>query len=421
MKIVVSSRGSRGDVHPLIEICTALHQGGHHTSICVPTLFEDIVTQRRLKASFYSEDMELNMAGLGSGLQAIQTALAWFSKSIDEQFDYMVEKTDGADAMVTSVNEIMAPTVAEYRKIPHFRVAYSPVLPGNHPPPLVPWQTFPAWGNRLMWSLINGFTGLFIRKIVNKKRKQLGLPPMGPVADYFTANSHTVMTINPVLAPPCNSWNDVYDFCYTGYCYGDINGALESGLEEFLAAGPAPIYIGFGSVSVKNPKKFTDLVLESVSATGTRVVIGKGWTGLGNADLPKTIYTINDAPHGTLFPRLAGVMHHGGCGTTHTAARAGLPQFILPQIADQFYWGHRIHCLGLGPKPVVPKKLTARKLTKVLRDMSENSAYRWNAKALASKNRFKDGTPKVVDTIVSTVEGGDSNRSLSTQVASLTT
>jgi hypothetical protein len=48
-----------------------------------------------------------------------------------------------------------------------------------------------------------------------------------------------------------------------------IHGSLDSGLEEFLTRGRAPIYSGFGSVSVKNPTKFTDLVLESVAATET--------------------------------------------------------------------------------------------------------------------------------------------------------
>jgi UDP:flavonoid glycosyltransferase YjiC (YdhE family) len=186
---------------------------------------------------------------------------------------------------------------------------------------------------------------------------------------------------------------------------------LDPDLAEFLGAGPAPIYVGFGSVSVKNPARLTKMVLESVSATGTRVLLGKGWTGLGNDALPDTAHMIGDAPHGTLFPRLAGVMHHGGSGTTHTAARAGIPQFILPQIADQFYWGHRIHSLGLGPKPIAPKKLTTRRLTKILLDMKENSTYRWNAKALAAKGGFEDGTPRVVDTIVSTVEDGHSNAS----------
>jgi UDP:flavonoid glycosyltransferase YjiC (YdhE family) len=419
MKIVLSSRGSRGDVYPLIEICTALQGGEHDTSICVPSLFENRIADRGLNASFYSEDMELNMAGLGSGIQAIKTALAWFSRSIDEQFDYMVEKTQGADAIVTSVNELVAPTVAQYRKIPHFRIAYAPVLPGNQPPPLIPWQTLPAWGNRVMWRMINGLTGLFIKKAINKKRKELGLSPMGPVGKYFTSNSHTIMTINSVLAPPCESWNNVYDFSYAGYCYGDINGTLDPKLVEFLDAGPAPIYIGFGSVSVKNPTEFTKLVLEAVSATKCRAILGKGWTGLGNADLPETAFVTEDAPHGTLFPRLAGVMHHGGCGTTHTATRAGIPQFILPQIADQFYWGHRVHCLGLGPKPIPPKRLTAQKLTAILQDMKENSTYRWNAKALASKNKFEDGTPRVVDTIVSNIELGNTKRNQSKRIASL--
>ncbi len=421
MKIVLSSRGSRGDVYPLMEICTALHQDGHDTTICVPTLFENMMIERGLNASYYSEDMELNMAGLGSGIQAIKTALTWFSKSIDEQFDYMVENSQNADAMVSSVNELIAPTVAEYRKIPYFRIGYTPLLPGNQPPPLIPWQTLPAWGNRIMWGMINRFTGLFIRKAINKKRKQLGLSPMGPVSKYFTGNSHTIMTINPVLAPPCPSWNNLYSFNYTGYCYGDIHGPLDPTLAEFLDAGPAPIYVGFGSVSVKNPTKFTKLVLESIAATKCRAILGKGWMGLGQADLPETVFLTGDAPHGTLFPRLAGIMHHGGCGTTHTAARSGLPQFILPQIADQFYWGHRIHCLGLGPKPLPPKRLTARKLTALLRDMVDNSTYRWNAKALASKSKFKDGTPSIVDTIVSKVEMDSANRTLAKKTANLST
>lgn len=418
MKFVLSSRGSRGDVYPLIEICTALQQSGQNTSICVPRLFEQQVTDRKLDASFYSEDMELDMAGLGSGVRAIKTALAWFSRSIDEQFDYMIEKTRDADAMVTSVNELMAPTVAEYRNIPHFRIGYTPLLPGNQPPPLVPWQTLPAWGNKILWSTINSFTGLFIRKEIDKKRAQLDLGPMGPVGPYFTENSHTIMTINSTLAPPCESWDGRYDYSYSGYCYGDIYGQLDPGLSEYLNNGPAPIYIGFGSVSVKNPAKFTKLVLASLAETGTRVVLHKGWTGLGHSQLPDTVYTVENEPHGSLFPRLAGVMHHGGCGTTHTAAQAGIPQFILPQIADQYYWGHRIHQLGLGPKPIAPKRLSVRKLTRVLRDMEENATYRWNSKALAAHGRFEEGTPKVVGTILARAGSDSGHRGLVKNTAS---
>ena len=145
----------------------------------------------------------------------------------------------------------------------------------------------------------------------------------------------------------------------------------------------------------------------------------EGWTGLGKTDLPENVFLTGDSPHGTLFPRLAGIVHHGGCGTTHTAARSGIPQFILPQIADQYYWGHRIHSLGMGPKPVAPKRLTDRKLTIALRDMVENSTYQWHAKAFASKTKFRDGTRGTVDTIVSNVKLTHANRTDAKKIASL--
>ena len=41
-------------------------------------------------------------------------------------------------------------------------------------------------------------------------------------------------------------------------------------------------------------------------------------------------------------------MHHGGAGTTTTAARAGAPQVVVPRIVDQPYWAGRVADLGIG-------------------------------------------------------------------------
>jgi vancomycin aglycone glucosyltransferase len=45
---------------------------------------------------------------------------------------------------------------------------------------------------------------------------------------------------------------------------------------------------------------------------------------------------------------MAAVVHHGGAGTTTTATRAGAPQVVVPQIADQPYWAGRVAALGIG-------------------------------------------------------------------------
>ena len=49
-----------------------------------------------------------------------------------------------------------------------------------------------------------------------------------------------------------------------------------------------------------------------------------------------------------LFRRVAAVVHHGGAGTTTTATRAGVPQVVVPQWADQPYWASRVAGLGIG-------------------------------------------------------------------------
>jgi vancomycin aglycone glucosyltransferase len=51
-------------------------------------------------------------------------------------------------------------------------------------------------------------------------------------------------------------------------------------------------------------------------------------------------------------------VHHGGAGTTTTAARTGAPQVVIPQIADQPSWAGRVADLGIGaahdgPTPTV--------------------------------------------------------------------
>lgn len=100
-------------------------------------------------------------------------------------------------------------------------------------------------------------------------------------------------------------------------------------LEEFLNAGPSPIYIGFGSIVADNPQRLIDTVLEAVSMAGVRAIISRGWSGMsGNAD--RNIFYIDDCPHEWLFQHVAAVVHHGGAGTTACGLRNGRPTVVVP-------------------------------------------------------------------------------------------
>lgn len=73
-------------------------------------------------------------------------------------------------------------------------------------------------------------------------------------------------------------------------------------LDAFLNAGPAPVYIGFGSIVIDDPEKMTNILLDAVRALGVRAIISKGWSKLGAAvtDLSQDVMLLGDCPHGKL-------------------------------------------------------------------------------------------------------------------------
>jgi UDP:flavonoid glycosyltransferase YjiC (YdhE family) len=143
-------------------------------------------------------------------------------------------------------------------------------------------------------------------------------------------------------------------------------------LDRFLAAGPPPIYAGFGSMPVRDQIRNMPLIADAARRAGQRVVIGKFWDApseLANSD---DVFFIKKYPHRKLFPQMAAVVHHGGAGTTATTAISGVPQIIVPHLLDQYYWGNQVYQSGLGPRPIWRSKLTAAKLARAIRETLSN-------------------------------------------------
>jgi sterol 3beta-glucosyltransferase len=143
----------------------------------------------------------------------------------------------------------------------------------------------------------------------------------------------------------------------------DEPGTLDARLEAFLQQAKAPVYIGFGSMIAPRAPELVAQAVAAVRAIGRRAVIAGGWASLDrHITEADDVLTVDDVPHSLIFPRVAAAVHHGGAGTTTAAARAGVPQVLLPHILDQYYWAHRVEALGLGPPALPIERVTADEL-----------------------------------------------------------
>jgi sterol 3beta-glucosyltransferase len=61
-----------------------------------------------------------------------------------------------------------------------------------------------------------------------------------------------------------------------------------------------PLYIGFGSIVIDDPKAMTDIILQARARAGVRVIVSRGWSKLGgNNGNSLDVFYLDDCPHGT--------------------------------------------------------------------------------------------------------------------------
>jgi UDP:flavonoid glycosyltransferase YjiC (YdhE family) len=224
-------------------------------------------------------------------------------------------------------------------------------------------------------------------------RERLKLPAH-TAASYLRAarTIPALYAMSPHVVPPIRDAN-VYT---TGYWFLDESAAPSADLERFLAAGDAPVYVGFGSMSSSDPAATLRLIVAATERAGRRAVIGRGWSGAAALDLPETVYMLDAAPHQWLFPRMAALVHHGGAGTTAAGLAAGKPTLIVPHMADQPYWGRRVAELGVGVAPLPRRKLSLATLAERLEQLLGDRSIQARAEALGRQIRNERGVEAAV-------------------------
>lgn len=169
---------------------------------------------------------------------------------------------------------------------------------------------------------------------------------------------------SPSLIPKPADWGPEIDI--SGFVFLDLASSFKppETLTNFLEAGKPPVYIGFGSIVVDDPDRFTSMIFEAIEKAGVRALVSKGWGGLGDeGNVPENVYMLENTPHDWLFPCVSAVVHHGGAGTTAIGLKCGKPTMIVPFFGDQPFWGAMVSRAGAGAQEAIPyKRLTVDKL-----------------------------------------------------------
>jgi hypothetical protein len=161
-------------------------------------------------------------------------------------------------------------------------------------------------------------------------------------------------------------------------------------LSIWLANGPKPVFIGFGSMVIEDTTSLGHIIVEAAKIANVRVVVQSSWSKLNVEDGSGLCHNVGPCPHDWLLPQCCGVIHHGGAGTTAAGLRFGLPTFVCPFFADQFMWGYFVESAGVGPKACPVDKLTIDILVLKLKHLS-SSDMKVKAEALSVEMNREDG------------------------------
>lgn len=395
MKFTFLTYGTEGDTRPLVALAHALAARGHAVHLLADAATAGSAHAHGVAFTALAGSMKDALApggalaGVVAGKGGVATLARAFAESArDQTTAWMQTARDAArdsDVLVFSgLASYAGLAVADGLDLPCVGAGLWPMTPtGDFPSLFLRAPRLPRWANRLSHHAVARLTWSLFRPAVNAGRKAVfGQAPRSRMWQGYPI----LYGCSPALLPRPRDWDPEVELC-GAWGLPQPQWTPPPTLQRFLDAGEPPLYIGFGSMAGFDRGA---LLAVLTSAVGTRrALFYPGWSGIDAAQLPSNFFVLGDTPHDWLFPRTALVVHHGGAGTTHAAARSGVPSVVLPFAGDQFFWARRLCELGVAASADAAR-LDAARLAQLFADAS-TAVCRANALALAARLREEDG------------------------------
>ena len=424
-RIVLSTFGSFGDVHPYIAIALELKARGHHPVIATSEVYRekmdtvgiDFHPVRPDMPSYDQPEVLADLVGRAmdpkTGGEVVADMVVPHLRDIYQDLD---AATAGADLLLTHPLPLVGPIIAQKKRLnwissllapASLLSVYDPVVPPQWPSLYHAMRLSPWIGRGVM-----GLAKLKLDKIlqpVYELRAELGMSRgEQPIMNGQHSPTKVLALFSKLLAKPQPDWPP--NTVVTGFPFYDRRDyfgetQMPNGLMEFLDSGPAPIVFTLGSSAYWVAQNFYRDSIEAARVLGRRALLLIGHPrNLPSLPLPAEVAAFEYAPYSDVMPRACAIVHQGGVGTTGQGMRSGKPVLIVPHAHDQFDNAARVARLGSGrvlPRP----RYNAQSAIRELRLLVEDPTYGGAATTVGEVVQQEDGARVAADEIETALKG----------------
>jgi len=403
MYILIPTIGSRGDVQPFIALAQGLERAGHTVTLMSHPVMRSLVESHRVRFAPMGPDIDIGHRAAAirdrsrNLLVGLLRVMRFAFEMLEQSHQDILAGCRTADLVVVPATSAAGRNEADQLDLPNVSVTFMPWSLPVADPRRTPFK-------RLAFAAIGRVISLITTRPLNRIRRRQGLPPVGP--EGFTSKLLNLVPVSPLVYAPDPHWEPRHRVVGYWFVQEPDRWQPPAGLLAFLENGEPPLLVSLGAMSLGGGRALETarLFVDAIRQTGLRAIV-QGWDeALPQLALPPTIYAARPLPHNWLLPRTAGIVHHGGFGTTGAGLCAGIPSLVIPHIADQFFWGQRVHQLGAGPPPIHRVKLDAAGLAAALQDLTHNRALHSVASLLGEQIRAENGVDDTVRLIEETFQ-----------------
>lgn len=416
MRVGIQTWGSEGDIRPFVALGHALASRGHTVELVYTDIGErnyDAIaaalgfTARAVATPVVSaaRSIEIGLKVLNTRDQLRQALIITrelFDPVIAPTFEAAVDLCRRSDLLIHHFIQHQSAAAAELAGVPRITVAFAPmIIPSRY---IHPSGTpdFGELGNIIEWKLARLMLNQALLKNINRFRAGHGLPRCKDLLDdAWPSHRLNLLAATPALFDRPADWPQWHQLCGFFELPSHEHEAVTPDVDAFLAAGPPPVFFGFGSLmpiaGTDHSRIAIDTFIAASDMAGCRAII--------QCDEPRPatdrVLFVKRTPHKIVFPKCAAVVHHAGAGTTHSTLRAGVPSVAVPHVSDQFAWAEELERLGIAPQMLRRTRMTADALASRIKQVLATPGMKAAAMAIAARMRNDNGPQRAADLIES--------------------